>query len=578
MPSIFMSRVTIQSQSDSANVSLAEAVNEPNSVGPASRRTSFLIGCIMLLTLGLLWYILINELRIEWEINPQYSYGMVVPLLCIGLVLRRWQSVSHAISISRSNINPSSISAFNFQLSSFSSLLPFIFIFGAFLLLPMRLLLEATPGWRTLNWLLACDVVALTLIAAYWWRGLSWLIQFAFPICFILVAVPWPHSIEGPLIQGLTRANTAITVELLAWLGIPASQQGNLIEISTGVVGVNEACSGIRSFQTSIMISFFFGEFYRFGILWRMLLVPIGFSAAFLFNVCRTTILTWIAAKDGVAAIETYHDQAGLTITIACTLVLWATAWLLQCRQQNNKIPPSADPTLSSLQSLPSSALLSSASLPLRRFLPTLLCWLVLVEAGVELWYRAHETRPRNQANWTLQWPPQATDLKEIPIPETTREMLKYDEGHAGTWSTAEVNWMLYYFCWKPGRLALASARSHSPDVCLPSAGKQLEHVADERSAIVVHSIPFPFTRYQFFESGKTFHVFHCIWEEHAPGQYFSYEQQLPELERRFKAVMKGQRNLGQRSIEIIVSGIEDGKQAEIAATEQLEQLIKVAL
>ena len=52
-------------------------------------------------------------------------------------------------------------------------------------------------------------------------------------------------------------------VEVLGWTGIPAIQHGNLIEVGTGTVGVSEACSGIRSFQTSLMISLFFGEFYR---------------------------------------------------------------------------------------------------------------------------------------------------------------------------------------------------------------------------------------------------------------------------------------------------------------------------
>ena len=47
---------------------------------------------LILLPLGYLWFCLINNLQVEWSTNPQYAYGWVVPLLCLGLLLRRWQS------------------------------------------------------------------------------------------------------------------------------------------------------------------------------------------------------------------------------------------------------------------------------------------------------------------------------------------------------------------------------------------------------------------------------------------------------------------------------------------------------
>src|SRR5678809_1107729 len=43
----------------------------------------------MLCTLGFLWFTLINQLRLDWSLNPQYSYGWVVPFLCLGLLMRR---------------------------------------------------------------------------------------------------------------------------------------------------------------------------------------------------------------------------------------------------------------------------------------------------------------------------------------------------------------------------------------------------------------------------------------------------------------------------------------------------------
>jgi exosortase len=209
-----------------------------------------------------------------------------------------------------------------------------LFALLAFLYLPTRLIEEATPEWRPIQWALGIEAIGLTLCVAYMGKGRGWLRQVAFPICFFFVAIPWPTLIEAPVIQSLTRINSAITVEVLSWAGIPAMQHGNLIEVGTGTVGVSEACSGIRSFQTSLMISLFFGEFYRMGLWRRLLLVPAGFILAMAFNVCRMTFLTMVAAKKGVAAIAQYHDPAGITITVVCTAGLWGLAVLFKEKQK----------------------------------------------------------------------------------------------------------------------------------------------------------------------------------------------------------------------------------------------------
>ena len=191
-----------------------------------------------------------------------------------------------------------------------------IFATLALFWLPTRLIQEANPEWRFISWALGVEVVGLTLCAIYLGKGRGWLGRLAFPICYFLVAVPWPTLIEAPVIQSLTRINSEIVVELLGWVGIPAIQHGNLIEVSTGTVGIDEACSGIRSFQTTLMLSLFFGDYYRLRRLQRWLLLPIGFMLAMALNVGRMSLLTIIAAKKGVAAISDYHDPAGITITV----------------------------------------------------------------------------------------------------------------------------------------------------------------------------------------------------------------------------------------------------------------------
>ena len=45
------------------------------------------------LVLAYLWFTLINHLRVEWTLNPQYGYGWAVPIFCLYLVhLKRQRS------------------------------------------------------------------------------------------------------------------------------------------------------------------------------------------------------------------------------------------------------------------------------------------------------------------------------------------------------------------------------------------------------------------------------------------------------------------------------------------------------
>jgi exosortase len=530
-----------------------------------------------LLSFGLLWFILLSQLRVEWTVNPQYSYGWVVPFLCFGLLLRRWQSFTE--SAERQGENANLLQTADFRVSVIQSCL---FATLAFLILPLRLVLEANPNWRTPQWLLACIVISLTLMTVWRSLGAGWARRLAFPICFILIAVAWPPSVETPIIQALTRANVATTIECVGWLGIPATQHANIIEISTGVVGVNEACSGIRSFQSSIMISLFMGEFYRLNLNRRLLLLPVGFILAFVFNLCRTSLLVLVASKHGIAAIDAWHDPAGVTITIASTLTLWGVAILMAAKQKTEEEKQKAKVGNSKPEvSVPRLALppykfwLFRSTFNPFRLSVALLLWLIMVQVSVEFWYGTHEKNIRNNPEWKLNWPPKNPSFQERSVPAITWEMLKYDEGHYGTWTSEDnLNWLMYAFKWNPGKIAASSASSHSPDVCLTAAGKTLVHIDDNRCTITIGSVTLPFRRYEFEENGHVVFVFYCLWEEAAPGRSFAQDAVSQLKDVRLKNVLDGRRNLGERSIEIMVSGADNAKSAQTAMARELQKLI----
>jgi exosortase len=570
------------------------------------------------LPLAWLWFVLINDLRVEWTVNPQYSYGWVVPFLCGFLIWQKIQKseVSGQWSVvSSRRVEAGASARTKFQFSAFSFQLLFVFL--ALLYAPTRLIEVANPGWRLMSWALSIEVVGLTLIFIRLALGASIQMSevrnqksvagsqtsilypplsafqrfsvsdFVFPVCFFLVAVPWPSLIEGTLIQGLTRVDTACTTELLGWLGIPAMPHGNVIEVATGVVGIDEACSGIRSFQATLMISLFLGEFYALGTFRRVLCVFAGFALSFLFNLARMSLLVWVAARKGVAAIASWHDPAGVTILVACFFCLWILGAGLQGKRQKAKgkieerkvesgnLKPedggrSAEEGAESReQKTENKNKFKLSALHISAF--ALVVWILLTEFSVEAWYRWHEVRIPVAAQWTVAWPVNDASFKELPLPARTLEILRYDEGRSASWQEGNLAWQAVFLRWKPGRTAIHLAQNHTPEICMTGAGHTLNAISPQEW-IEVNDLRMPFLAYQVTDAPQPFFVFYCLWDDRASAQGF--ETMGLTFSTRVTPVLAGLRNPGQRSLEIAVAGPDNAAEAEAALRGELQKLI----
>lgn len=171
----------------------------------------------------LLWLEVIYQLQSEWSLNPQYGYGWTVPFLAAWLFYQRWgKRPEPAASRAR-------------------GLTIVIALLAAAILLPARIVAVANPDWRLLSWTMALAAVVISLAAVFLAGGRPWLRHLAFPILFFLVAVPWPVQLEQAVVQSLMRADTAITIQILNAIGTLAVQHGNVIELSTGQVGIDDA-------------------------------------------------------------------------------------------------------------------------------------------------------------------------------------------------------------------------------------------------------------------------------------------------------------------------------------------------
>src|SRR5438874_1632155 len=372
-----------------------------------------------------LWLILWRQLSGEWSVNDQYSYGWFVPFFAIVLFCLRWEDRPEE---SKKD-----------EVESRKQIVAIALAIVALLLLfPIRLFEIGNPDWRPPSWLHALCVVAITLVFLWSVGGTPWLRHFAFPVAFTLIAVPWVSSIEQPIVQGLMRIVASISSETVALFGIPARLEGHLIRIPDGLVGVNEACSGVRSLQTSLMVGLLFGELKRLSILRRVILVIAASAIAFIGNCIRAFVLVWIAATQNTAATERWHDFAGYGIVVLVFVGSMILAWLLgryrksEVRGQRSAVGSQKSEVRGHRSENPYSSFVIRHS----SFLATAaLVWLVAIEIAAASWYRAHEKNLAETTHWEVQWPSAAPNFHEIKIDEDVRRALRFDSGHAASWN-----------------------------------------------------------------------------------------------------------------------------------------------
>ncbi len=511
---------------------------------PLTREKFSLVLVLAICFLAALWFGLCRELCGEWSVNEQYSFGWFVPFFALYLFWLRWQD------------RPEPALDFRCRISDLSAL--GTGIVALLLLLPIRLFEIANPEWRLLAWIHTGVVVTLTLLVIWRAGGRKWLRHFGFPVAFIFVAVPWPTASETSVIQGLMRLVARVAAETAMLLGTPAQVEGNLIRVSSGLVGVNEACSGIRSLQTSLMIGLLFGELKRLSGLRRMMLVACSVGIALLANLVRAVFLVRIAATENLSAVDRWHDIAGYSIIF---LVFVATLALA------HKLGETGIRFQTSGASNPPSRMRSP-------YLAAAICWLLFVEIATSGWYRLHERNLVSSPEWSVQWPKRAANFRKLKIDEEIRAVLRFDEARAAGWTTdSPINGpdspscLVYVFRWRPGKNSALLANLHRPDVCLPASG--WTQVADHgaRSYRVNDSFGLPFRHFEFrrrFQDSppQTAHAFYCLSEDRASGALapppgtnspgmFGNRSEWTRTER-FSAVLEGRRHLGQHVMEVI--------------------------
>jgi exosortase len=496
-------------------------------------------------SLGLIWFSLWSSLWIDWQTNALYAFGWSIPFLALYFAVLRWRQ--------RPLPEP---------LAEPRRCLYRILWCAILLLIPLRFLAEANAEWRLLYWVRWACCATVTAGWLLLIGGKPWIRCFLFPLLFTAISIPWPTGLETPVLQTLMQGVAAITIEALFHLGIPAIRLGNLVQLAGDTVGLSEACSGLRSIQSSLMLSLVFGELSYLSRTRRILLTFLALATALLLNAARTLFLSWLAHRGGAPLLNQWHDSAGTAEMILCLILIALFAQGLHPRTA-----PSAPP--------------ACAITPVRSTVPPLfpiaVCLVWLFSEGItQLWYHHHRTTRPSEPAWSINPAPKAPThwlhFHPIEIPETTKAQLRTNDAVAYAWQTTDgLSANLTWATWPEGRSSIGGVNAHRPDVCMTAAG----HHCDGETASVtisIHGRRLSFRHYLFDRETRPLHSYFSLVDlDHPIAPRLEADLTFPS---RFQAALQGQRNPRQAIVEVTIGGTIDKDRA----TAHLEETVKTLL
>ncbi len=260
--------------------------------------------------LMLTFFILADEASWFWTNIPEMQFGWMIPILGGYLLFEAWERRSAVVA----------------RWTRSSALLIGVGCGALFVTQIYQAAYGVTASSLTGAGVAFLAVSLGNILYLYGGRGAR---NFGFGVCFMMLAVPIPPMINSAIIGGLQEFVAMVTVETLALLGVPAELQGSLVRLPTGVLGVNEACSGIRSLQSTVMATLFIGHLVLRLKSTQVLLFISGVSLAILGNLTRVFFLSYSASKYGLEAVDTAHDAAGWTILLATVIGVGLLSWVL---------------------------------------------------------------------------------------------------------------------------------------------------------------------------------------------------------------------------------------------------------
>lgn len=275
--------------------------------------------------------------------------------------------------------------------------------------------------------------------------------------CF---AVPLPSGTLARFTLFLQNWITAGSLHTLHLFGFAAERNGNIIKLADTLVGVEEACSGIRSLTACLFAGVVLGGLMLSGFGRRILLVVAAGAIAVASNFVRSVTLCLMAAN-GIEIRGFWHDATAYAVLGVTALVLFGGCLLLSPKVATPEgvAPPSPSRRGRTVTAMTLHAALAGFAV------------LLLALVAVKVAPAPASERP----------PPDLEALTVFASPDWIRRTDESIFAFSKALNTSHLRQESYYrgktqltfyvAFWPTNQSTLGSVALHTPDICLPGSG-----------------------------------------------------------------------------------------------------------
>lgn len=278
-----------------------------------------------------------------WESRDDYSFGYLVPLFALYVIYDRKEAILGLLTVTDSATDNDKVKGL--WICNLIALTGFIS--GTLLYFVGGLLRAATMPQNPATLAISMGFALLLLSSVFIFSSetingekmilknrLKLTFLFLFPALIWLISAPLVSVLETKIRVFLLTQVTIVVFTLMDFLGFEIERQGNVLVLPKGVVGVEEACSGIRSLTACLFAGSFLASVYLSKFWKKFVLVFMAMVFAVLTNLFRSGFLTLWAYFYGSEAINDHwvlpiigdigsvHDVMGMAVLVLTTIGL----------------------------------------------------------------------------------------------------------------------------------------------------------------------------------------------------------------------------------------------------------------
>ncbi|SCX95176.1 exosortase/archaeosortase family protein [Desulfoluna spongiiphila] len=243
-------------------------------------------GVLLAASFGFLYLGTLAELTSDWNTNPNFSHGYLVPLISGFLIWRRKEQLK-ALPITPSHLG--------------------LAVFGGGLLL----FFVGTIGAEL--FVMRCSMLVTLAGIILFCLGRQWAKALAVPVGYLVFMIPLPSIIWNKIAFPLQLMAASGAAHALPLFGVSVFREGNVLHLASTTLEVVDACSGLRSLMALLALGAAFAFISPLAPWKKWILFLSSVPVAVLVNVLRLTVTGMMAVYiSPETAHGTMHDLSGM--------------------------------------------------------------------------------------------------------------------------------------------------------------------------------------------------------------------------------------------------------------------------